>query len=190
MTLRPRRGKGPKKPEHSTGPKPFWGEDVIMEVYPKIKIFIIVRLGWVKSEEVIQEAMKAIIRDMNRVTGRNKRQFFSWCFQIARHKMFDFMRDKSGEILEPLAPEEFVKLAEAGVGAVQPPPPGLLSDLKYFLDLLRETKFPCNEVLQYRYLAGLEYEDIAAIYGISKAAARMKIKRCLDDAQMLAKRSS
>lgn len=187
MTMTPKRPRVPRKRPAAEAGGPVWGKEDVLEAYPVIQMIIFGRLGWQRGEDVVQEALEAILEGIGGVTARTKSQFYSWCYTIARNKVYNAMRSKSRNRIDPYDQAEFLKIleAEAGVAAGSM---GVKSDLAYLLALLRASKFPCDEILLLQFVFDLEDEEIGAVYGISKDAARMKARRCLDDAKLLAKK--
>ncbi len=58
-------------------------------------------------------------------------------------------------------------------------------DLEYAMKLLTSSKPECHDYLWRHYVFGLAYAEIAEEQNISYDSARMKIGRCLDEAQSL-----
>ena len=181
--------KAPKKTAEHTADRSRWGQEAVLEVYPQIQAFVISRVGWPAGEDVSQKVLEGIVEGLDGVSARTQSQFRAWCFRIARNKINDGLRSKYGDIFQPLGPEELISIIEAGAEGEESGT-GLQSDLEYVLQLLRASKYPCDEMLKERYILGLKDIEIGALYGIDKEAARMRVNRCLETAQMLAKRLS
>ncbi|MFO1458720.1 MAG: sigma-70 family RNA polymerase sigma factor [Verrucomicrobiota bacterium] len=166
-----------------------WGKTDVLEVYPQIQAFVIGQVGWEVGQDLAHQAIEGIIEGLDRVTARTPSQFRAWCYRIARNKVYDAFRSKYGDRIVPLDPEELVKIIEAGADSTKAHSE-LDSDLQLLLELLRKSKFPCDEILKIHYLLGLSDTEIGRLYGISKDAARMKINRCLNAARVIARKLS
>lgn len=162
------------------GAEPFWGREVVLEVYPKIQAFFFARLG-PEGEDLVQNTMLAIIQGVEKALAREKRQFFAWCYAIAKNKLNEYYRKKYGgkiHFIETKALFQLIETEHVPNGL----PPGYLHDFEIIMDFLAKTKFPCFELLRDVYIAGLEIEDIAAQLNVSVDAVRMRIERCLETA--------
>ena len=162
-------------------------KDAVLEIYPFIQAFIMCRLGWQLGEEVTHEAIGAILAGLPKIRAKTKRKFRAFCFRVARNKISDALRSKYGNRAIALDPLEIAKALEAGVddgdeGST------VYSDVALLNAILAASKSTCREVLVDHFIADLEYEEIASLYGTSKDAIRMKISRCLIEAKRIAKK--
>lgn len=159
-------------------------EEWIDGVYPRIHAFVVSRLGWQVGEDVVQEAMLGIFKGLGKIRGSSEGEFRAYCYRVEANKVNDALRSKYVGRVQPLDPEVLAETIAAGSEG------GLSAsdrrDLEDLLILLRQAKFPCDEVLRYVLLPGLEIADVAAVYDVSYDAARMKISRCLRAAEALA----
>lgn len=170
------------------GPEPFWGQEIVLEVYPKIQAFFFSRLG-TEGEDLVQETMLAIIQGMDKALARQKAQFFAWCYVIAKNKLNGFFRKKCGGKIHFVNVEVLWQLIESELSADELPP-GFLHDFKIYMDALAKAKFPCAELLRDVYFAGLTVDELAAQLNVSVDAVRMQIRRCLETALKVIKRNS
>lgn len=161
-------------------PEPFWGEEIVLEVYPRIQAYIFSRLG-PEGEDLIQNTMLAIINGMDNALAREKEQFFKWCYVIAKNKLNDYFRKKCGGKIHFVDVEVLWQLIESEHRAEELPP-GFLHDFKIYMNALAKAKFPCAELLRDVYIAGLTTSEIAAQLNVSIDSVRMQINRCLDTA--------
>ena len=158
-------------------------EEIIMEASPLLQAFIVNQLGWQAAEDVLQDSLVSIARGVEKSKATSKTEFLRWCYQIARNKIADFLREKYRERAKPMEPQAIAEYIEAGSD-------GQMSasdraDLAHLLEILRHSQFPCDEVLWSHLVLGMDIGEIAAIYNVSYDAARMKINRCLKAAEAL-----
>lgn len=164
-----------------------WAEDSVRKVYPLIQATIYSRLGVQIGEEVLGNAIVAIMYGIDGVRGTTWEQFRRWCYRIAFNKINDALRSKYADRITPMEPEE---LAQFAVDELTEDPARMdrLADLNHLLGVLAESRFPCNRILVDRFILGLDPEEIAMAYNVSKDAARMKVLRCLEAARKIAKK--
>lgn len=183
--MTPQSANAPEEDPSKTKVRFVCDKEAVLEVYPEIQAFIILRLGWQLGEDVTHEAVGAILRGLSKVTATTKRKFRAFCFRVARNKIADALRSKYGNRAEAVDPLELAKAIEAGMGDVDNGST-LYSDLGLLNAVLAASKSTCREVLVDYFIADLEYEEIASCYGTSNAAIRMKINRCLKEAKRIA----
>lgn len=182
-----KRAKNPKKKAPLGADAPFWGEDAVMDAFPEIQAYVIRRLGWPHGEDVVQETVKGIVKGLGTVRGRTRSEFLAWCMAIAKYKIINFQRSKYANLAVPLAPEELIKIAKAGVdGSELNDQLGV--DMEALLIFLRTANYPCAKVLEERFIDGDSVAKIAECYNTTEGAVRMKIVRCLEVARDIARR--
>ncbi len=159
----------------------------VVEIYPAIQAFIIGRLGWQLGEDATSETLRGILKRLPSIRAGTKKDFRSFCFGVAHHKINDVLRSKYGNKAKPLETAELAGFIEVG-GNSPSLSPGTKDDLQLILGLLNASKFPCDQILSDHFLIGWEVEVLASGLGVSKDAMRMKIQRCLDEARRIAKK--
>jgi RNA polymerase sigma factor (sigma-70 family) len=169
--------------------KPFWGREIVLEVYPKIQAYIFTRIGPQGGEDVLQNAMEGIIKGMDLAKARERPQFFAWCYRIARNKLNDFFREKRDGRVEFVDLSEIQELivSETRDEAV---PKGFYHDLDLLFGRIRHAKFPCGEMLRNKYLDGMSNKEMAELYDIRVDTLRMRVERCLETAKEIARKLS
>ncbi len=166
--------------------KPVWGQEAVLAAYALVRTFVIYRLGWQIGEDVAQDVALAICEGICGTRARTESEFRGWCYGIARHKINSALRSiKYRNLVHPMDPAELLKLIEAGTTDFST---SVQSDVDFLIALLRESKFPCNEVLVLAFVLGVEDAEIAEAYGISEDAARMKVFRCRKEASLRIKK--
>lgn len=159
-------------------------EDIFSQIEPDLRFFVFGALRLPAAEDVLQEILKGIATGLTKFKGDTKEQFWAWCYTIARNKLNDHFRKQAADRLQPMPQEEFWDLVEASEDN------SLLSagdrhDLDYAMDLLTAAKPECFEFLRQHYIFGKTYGEIAEEGDLNYDAVRMKIGRCLDEAQSL-----
>lgn len=185
--------KWPVPPETDPSPpqveeiKPPWGQEAVFAVYPHMQAYVFSRVGELEGDAVVGEVLKVLLRDCGKVTATTRSGFFSWCYGVARNKVIDEYRSRSRGGLVAIEPDELMVLIDKTTES-SALSPGVLSDLRFILDLVRTAKSPCVELLQEHILFGVDAKIMAANYGISIGAMNRRIERCFALAQQLAKK--
>jgi RNA polymerase sigma factor (sigma-70 family) len=151
-----------------------------------LRLFILRKVHPSANEDVLHEALKAIVINLSAFRGKTDAQFFAWCYRIARNKANDQLRKQSTDRIKPLPEEELWRLVEA-TAEYEPLSPADKLDLEYAMKLLMKSKPACCDFLWNYYVIGLDYAEIADEFKSKYNAVRMKIQRCLDTARKLMK---
>ncbi len=129
-------------------------------------------------EPLLNDILIAIALGLDRVRGKDEKQFWRWCYQIARNKLADLHEGINADPTLPFDPKDLAETIEASATHT-PLSAGERLDLEYALDLLRAAKPPCVGYLWDHYILGLDYTELGHLYGLSPDAMRMQVKRCL-----------
>ena len=116
--------------------------------------------------------------------GDSEGQLWAWCYRIARNKVNDQLRKQASDRLQPMEPEELWQLVETSTQS-NPLSAEDRIDLEHALKLLAEAKPECAEYLWQHFVLGLDYSELAEERNMSYDNVRMKIGRCLGEAQAL-----
>jgi len=160
------------------------GDQVFRMIERDLRLFV---FGLVKpeaAEDVLQESLKDMAMALGTFRGATVQQFWAWCYRIVRHKIGDHRRKQASGRLEDLPHEEFWQLVEASTKTT-PLTPADRHDLEYALSLLDKAKPECREYLWQHFVFGMDYAEIAVEEKITYDTARMRIGRCLEEAQSL-----
>ena len=159
-------------------------EGVFRLIEPELRIFVFSKVSPDAAEDALQEVLKAIATGMRKFQGGTEKEFWAWCYRIARNKLNDHYRNKAADRMQPTSPEELWQLME--VSAEDAPLTAQTRlDLDYAIKLLTAAKPECSELLWRHYVTGLDYAEIAEERDLKYDAVRMKIGRCLDEAKSL-----
>lgn len=159
-------------------------EEVFRVIEPDLRFFVFSALAAPAAEDVFQETLKAIATGMGKFAGGSTGEVWAWCYGVARNKLNDHFRKRAADRLQPMPPEELWQLVES-TAADAPLSAGDRIDLEYGMKLLLNSKPECYQYLWQHFVFGMAYAEIAAEQNLKYDAVRMKIGRCLDEAQAL-----
>jgi RNA polymerase sigma factor (sigma-70 family) len=132
----------------------------------------------------LQNTVRDIFRGVHKFEGDTNKQFWGWCYRIAKNKISDHFREKKADRLQAMPSEEFAQLLDESAQDV-PMSAAVRHDLEYALGLLTNSKPECYDFLWQHYIFGLDYAEIANERAMTYDGVRMKIGRCLDEARKL-----
>jgi RNA polymerase sigma factor (sigma-70 family) len=159
-------------------------EAIFRLILPDLRVFVFSRLPPQVAEDGLQEILKAVATGMGRFEGNTTKEFWSWCYRIARNKLNDQYRKQSSERTVSMSPDELCYVIETSAQAAPLTPQDRL-DLDYAMKLLTAAKPECSDLLWQHYVVGLDYAEIAEEKNLNSDAVRMRVKRCLDEAMAL-----
>jgi RNA polymerase sigma factor (sigma-70 family) len=133
---------------------------------------------------VYQEVLKAVATSLRKFQGDSAKEFWGWCYRIARNKLNDQYRKQGSDRMQPMPPEDIWQMIEASSHDA-PVTPAVRQDLQYALQLLTKSKPECYDFLWNHFVFELDYADIAADRNMTYDNVRMKIGRCLEEARSL-----
>ena len=164
--------------------KPSLAEGIFRIVEPDLRLFVFSTVPHHTAEDVLQEVLKAVATGMSKFAGGTTGEFWAWCYRIARNKLNDQYRRQAADRMQPVPPEELWQLIDASAQDAPISPQDKL-DLEYAMGLLTASKPECYEFLWKHFVFGLAYAEIAEELKLKYDAVRMKIGRCLAEAQSL-----
>ena len=159
-------------------------EEICRMIQPDLRYFVFSSISHHAAEDAMQEILKAIAAGMRKFEGGTTKEFWAWCYRIARNKLNDHYRSKAADRMQPMPPEDLWQMMELSAQDA-PMSPATRHDLEYALKLLTASKPECNELLWRHYVTGLDYAEIAEERDLNYDSVRMKIGRCLDEAKSL-----
>lgn len=166
-----------------------FAEEVVFQVGPSLLHFIGAHTRADFVEDAYQETLIAIVQDLDQCRAKTDRQFWSWCYRMAIHKIADQWRRAKSDRTVSLDKEGIRRAVEAS-GREETIPRAEQAELDYALALLAEAKPPCVDYLWDRFALGLSFKEMTMIYSLSENAARMQVNRCLELVQeLLAKKA-
>jgi RNA polymerase sigma factor (sigma-70 family) len=159
-------------------------EEIFRLIEPDLRFFIFSAIQPPAAQDVLQEVLKSITTSLKKFEGDTDKEFWAWCYRIARNRLNDHFRQKASDRLQPMPPEELWQLVEASA-QVTPLTAADRHDLEYAMNLLASSKPECRDYLWKHYVIGLAYGEIAEGQNLNYDNVRMKIGRCLDAAKSL-----
>jgi len=153
-------------------------EEICRQIEPRLLLFVLGFIQMPDAEIVLGHSVKAIIGEMKKFEPRSTKQFWTWCFRIARIKISQRLRERDFAESQPRFPEELRKLLERA-GNHEPLSPGV----KYAMKMLAASQADAYEFLWRHFIFEIDYSDIADECCITYDDVRTKIKHSLDEAQ-------
>ncbi len=160
------------------------GDELFRAIEPKLRLFVASALPYPSAEDALQETLKGIVLGLPSFAGNTPSEFWGWCYRIARNKITDQIRKQSSDRLQPMPEDELWRMVEASAAA-SPISAADRIDLEDAMQLLSEAKPECYEFLWNHFVLGFSYAELAEAKDLTYDGVRMKIGRCLDDAQAL-----
>ena len=159
-------------------------EEIFRLIEPDLRVFVFSSIAHDAAKDALQEVLKAVAVSLKNFKGDTHKEFWAWCYRIARNKLSDHYRQQYADHVQPVAPEELWRMME--VSAQDAPITAQTRlDLDYAIKLLTAAKPDCSDLLWKHYVIGLDYGEIAEERNLSYDNVRMKIGRCLDEAKAL-----
>lgn len=161
-------------------------EEIFSVIEPPLRQFVFASVPEAAAEDVVQEVLAAAVTALAAFKGDSEKQFWGWCYRIARNKIYDHRRKQAVEkkMIQQMPPEELWQLVDASA-QTSPISSQDRLDLEDAMKLLISSKPECYDYLWKHFVFGLDYAEIAEEKGASYDGVRMKIGRCLDEAKAL-----
>jgi RNA polymerase sigma factor (sigma-70 family) len=159
-------------------------EEIFRLIGPDLHLFVFSTVPHHAAQDVYQEVLKAVATGLKKFQGDTAKEFWAWCYRIARNKLNDHYRSKAADRMHPMPPEDLWQMMEASAQTA-PMSPAVRHDLEYAMKLLTNSKPECYDFLWNHFVFGLDYGDIAEDRNMSYDNVRMKIVRCLEEAKAL-----
>ena len=121
-------------------------EQIFQAIEPDLRLFVFSQVRPQSAEDVLQEVFKAITTSLKKFQGGTSKEFWAWCYRIARNKLSDQYRTQASDHLQPLPPEELGQLADASAQDAALTA-GDRHDLEHAMNLLASSKPECCEYL-------------------------------------------
>src|SRR5580698_725168 len=157
-------------------------EEIFRRIEPDLRVFVFSSVSHDAAKDALQEVLKAIAIGLKQFKGDTVKEFWAWCYRIARNKLSDHYEQQRTNRFQPVAPEELWRMMEVSAQDA-PMTPAVRHDLDYAIKLLTATKPECSDLLWRHYVIGLDYGEIAEERNLNYDNVRMKIGRCLDEAK-------
>jgi len=159
-------------------------EEIFRRIEPDLRVFVFSSVSHDAAKDALQEVLKAVAVSLKQFKGDTVKEFWAWCYRIARNKLNDQFRKQYADRMQPMPPEELWQMMEA-TEQNAPMSPAVRHDLDYAIKLLTAAKPDCSDLLWRHYVIGLDYGEIAEEQNLNYDAVRMKVGRCLDEVRRL-----
>jgi RNA polymerase sigma factor (sigma-70 family) len=159
-------------------------EGIFRITEPELRLFVFSSVSHEAAKDALQEVLKAVAVSLKQFKGDTAKEFWAWCYRIARNKLNDHYRSKAADRMQPTPPDELWQMMELSAQDA-PITAAVRHDLNYAIKLLTAAKPECSDLLWRHYVIGLDYAEIAEERNLSYDGVRMKIGRCLDEARSL-----
>jgi DNA-directed RNA polymerase specialized sigma24 family protein len=87
-------------------------EQIIRQIAPDLRLYVLSRISHEAAEDASQEVLKAVATGMRKFAGGTEKEFWGWCYRIARNKLKDHYRHKAADRMQPTPPEELWRMME------------------------------------------------------------------------------
>ena len=159
-------------------------EAIFHLIEPDLRVFVFSAIKPQAADDVLQEVLISITNSLKNFERNSNEEFWAWCYKIARRRIYDHIRKKASDRLQPMPHDELLDLVDTSAQAA-PMTAADRHDLEYALKLLDSSKPECRGYLWNHYVIGFDYGEIAEELNLNYDNVRMKIGRCLDEAQSL-----
>ena len=159
-------------------------EAIFRLIEPDLRFFVFSAIQSPAAQDVLQEILKSIAVSLPKFAGGTEKEFWGWCYMIARRRIYDHIEKRDSDRLQPMPHEELLDLLDASEQA-EPMTAADRHDLEYALKLLDSSKPECRGYLWNHYVIGFDYGEIAEEQNVNYDAARMKVGRCLETVREL-----
>jgi RNA polymerase sigma factor (sigma-70 family) len=159
-------------------------ERIVPLIERDLRFFVFAALRPPVAEDVFQVVLVTVVKNLGQFKGDTSKQFWGWCYTIARSKIANAFQYQKNDRLQFMPEEELWQVIESAMT------PSAMSaadrlDLQHSLKMLARVKPDCDQYLREYYIIGLDYAEIAAQRQATPDSVRMRINRCLDEAQKL-----
>ena len=151
-------------------------------IEPDLRLFVMGKVNPNSADDVLQEPFKGILRQLEDFRGNTSREFWGFCYKIARNKVADhydaenrvqrFQTDEMAKLIRLSTRTETLTAEDR-------------ADLKYALDLLEKSKPVCRDLLWKRFVIGFTHKELGEEFGLKPDAVRIKADRCIKEIRKL-----
>ena len=159
-------------------------EAIFHLIEPDLRAFVFSAIVPHAAKDVLQEVLISITNSLKNFERNSNEEFWAWCYKIARRRIYDHIRKKGSDRLQPMPHDELLDLVDASAQAASLTAADR-HDLEYALNLLDRSKPECRDYLWQHYVIGFNYGEIAEEQNLNYDNVRMKIGRCLEEAKSL-----
>ncbi len=144
--------------------------------FEQIYRFIFKRLGGNEevSGDLVQQTFMKAMANIGKYEDRGL-PFSAWLYRIAQNEVNMFFRSEKKSYSVEITDRQLLNLLEeSGEGGVTQ------EDLDQLIEIINDLEESQADLLELRFFQELSFKEIADIYGISEANAKMKTYRLLE----------
>ena len=79
-------------------------EELFRLIEPDLRFFVFSTIQPPAAQDVSQEVLKSITTSLKKFEGQTDKEFWAWCYRIARNRLNDHFREKTRDRLQPMPP--------------------------------------------------------------------------------------
>ena len=92
-------------------------EAIFHLIEPDLRAFVFSAIQPHAAEDVLQEVLISITNSLKNFEGGSNEEFWKWCYKIARRRIYDHIRKKGSDRLQPMPHDELLDLVDASAQA-------------------------------------------------------------------------
>ncbi|MDX2359870.1 MAG: sigma-70 family RNA polymerase sigma factor [Crocinitomicaceae bacterium] len=145
--------------------------------FEQIFRFVFKRLGGKEDEagDITQQTFIKAMGNLNKYEDRGL-PFSSWLYRIAQNEVSMFFRNKKKNYSVPIDENRIQDVAaEANLTSYMS-----IDEQEQLIEMLNEMEEEHLNLIELRFFQGLSFKEIAAIYSITEANAKMRTYRILE----------
>src|SRR5580658_1667786 len=79
-------------------------EEIFRCIEPDLRVFVFSHVSHEAAKDALQEVLKGVATSLKSFKGDSQKEFYKWCYRIARNKLADHFRQQRTERVQPLPP--------------------------------------------------------------------------------------
>lgn len=145
--------------------------------FEQIFRFVFKRLGGMEDTagDITQQTFIKAMANLEKYEDRGF-PFSSWLYRIAQNEVSMFFRKQKKEVYVPINENSLYELAEEAQIVVS----SITEDQDVLIDILNSLEADQLDLIELRFFQSLSFKEIADIYNISEANAKMRLYRILE----------
>lgn len=155
-------------------------DSIVDQITPDLRMFIVGRCPPAMMEDVLQETLLSIFRELPECRAGSVGEMWSLWYQIARRRIADAFRDQNRNPEQSLDFEQLREVVDSGADE-QPLSDTDREEVKEALHILSSIDPEACDFLWEHAVVGRTYEEIGDMWGMTADAVRMRIKRSLEE---------
>src|ERR1017187_6341019 len=87
-------------------------EAIFHLIEPDLRAFVFSAIKPQAADDVLQEVLISITNSLKNFEGSSNEEFWKWCYRIGRRRIYDHIRKKGSDRLEPMPHEDLLDLVD------------------------------------------------------------------------------